>query len=268
MTGLLDLLDVAREAAAAAGFVVRQAAAGPVVAETKSAGDYVTAADRAAEAAAVDVLRRRCPATPVVGEEGGGTVDLERCWLVDPIDGTTNFMRGFPIVGVSVALVQAGRPVVGVVEAPMLGSAWSACAGEGVHDHRGRRLSGPQRPGDGVVATGFPFRHKERLSTYLPVFERATRRFEDIRRAGAASLDLAFTAAGVWDGFFELGLGAWDIAAGTLLVRESGGVVTDWNGDPLALFESGNVLAGSPPIHEALLEIVRSATLGGDVAQP
>ena len=179
-------------------------------------------------------------------------------WVVDPIDGTTNFVRGFPVVGVSVALVEDGRPVVGAVSAPLLGASWSAAEGEGATDHAGRRLSVSAHPGAGVVATGFPFRHKERLPRYLAVMERALERFEDLRRAGAASLDLAYVGAGVFDGFFELGLGLWDIAAGAVLVREAGGVVTDWTGDPDAVFTTGNILAGSPRWHEVMLEIVAS----------
>ncbi len=256
MVALEDLRDVAIEAAEAASSVVRDAPSGTLTPETKAEGDYVTPADRAAEQAALSVLSRRSPGTPIVGEEGGGVLDLARCWLVDPIDGTTNFLRRFPIVGVSVALVEEGRPVVGVVAAPLLGARWSATAGGGAFDATGRRLAVSAHGGKGVLATGFPFRRKERLAEYLPVMEEALRRFEDLRRAGAASIDLACTAAGVWDGFFELGLGPWDIAAGTLLVREAGGVVTDWRGDERRLFESGNILAGTPQSHEALLDLV------------
>jgi myo-inositol-1(or 4)-monophosphatase len=177
-------------------------------------------------------------------------------WVIDPVDGTTNFVRGFPVVGVSIALVENGRPVIGAVTAPLLGEAWSAAEGEGAFDREGRRLSVSTHPGAGVVATGFPFRRKERLARYLPVMTRALERFEDLRRAGAASLDLAYVGAGAFDGYFELGLGLWDIAAGALLVREAGGVVTDWAGDPEAVFVSGDILAGTPAWHTAMLEIV------------
>jgi myo-inositol-1(or 4)-monophosphatase len=172
------------------------------------------------------------------------------------LDGTTNFVRGFPVVGVSVALVEAGRPVVGAVVAPLLGEAWTAAEGQGAFDRAGRRISVSTHPGAGVVATGFPFRRKERLPRYLQVMTAALQRFEDLRRAGAASLDLAYVGAGVFDGYFELGLGLWDIAAGALLVREAGGVVTDWTGDPDQVFVSGDILAGTTAWHEAMLEIV------------
>ena len=260
MDRLNRLLDVAREAAAAAAEAVRAGMAEAANVETKAEGDYVTAVDHAAEQAAVAVLRRRDPETPVVGEEGGGQLEAPRHWLVDPLDGTTNFLRRFPIVGVSVALVEEGLPVVGVVEAPLLATRWAALAGGGAFDADGRRLSSPRLPGSGVVATGFPFRRKaEQLPRYLPVMEEALRRFEDLRRAGAASLDLAYTASGVWDGFFELGLGPWDIAAGMLLLTEAGGVVTDWRGDPRGALQSGDIVAGTPRAHELLLDIARHA---------
>jgi myo-inositol-1(or 4)-monophosphatase len=248
-------LAVAAAASAAALVVRAHAGAGPLTAEVKSPGDYVTEVDRAAEQAAIGVLRAGAPDISILAEESGG-LRAERMWVVDPIDGTTNFVRGFPVVGVSVALVEDGRPVVGAVNAPLLGASWSAAAGRGATDHRGRRLSVSTHPGAGIVATGFPFRRKERLPRYFGVFERALTRFEDLRRAGAASLDLAYVAAGVFDGFFELGLGIWDIAAGALLVREAGGVVTDWAGNADAAFVSGDILAGTPAWHEAMLEIV------------
>jgi len=263
MPRLDDLLEVAREAEAAASRVVRDGAGRPVEAETKSHGDYVTAVDRAAEQAAGSVLRSRTPDIPIVGEEGGGELDAGRGWLVDPLDGTTNFVRGFVVVGVSVALVEDGQPVVGVVAAPLLGRSWWASRGGGAVASDGRRLHVRSHAGLGVVATGFPFRRKsEQLPRYMPVMEAALEQFEDLRRAGAASLDLANTAAGVWDGFFELGLGPWDIAAGALLLTEAGGVVTDWDGDPQGALSSGDILAATPAAHERLLGIARAARAG------
>ena len=150
-------------------------------------------------------------------------------------------------MGVSVALVEEGRPVVGAVVAPLLGEAWSAAEGQGAIDREGRRIAVSTHPGSGVVATGFPFRRKDRLPRYLPVMTEALRRFEDLRRAGAASLDLAYVGAGAFDGFFELGLGIWDIAAGALLVREAGGVVTDWSGDAQTPSSSAATSWRAPP---------------------
>jgi myo-inositol-1(or 4)-monophosphatase len=180
-------------------------------------------------------------------------------WAVDPLDGTTNFTRGFPSVGVSVALLEDGSPVEGAVLAPFLGLEFTAERGKGAFKD-GARL--PQHrvldPARAVVATGFPFRNKALLARYVVTMERALDRFEDLRRAGAAALDLAWTAASTFDGFFELGLNTWDVAAGALLVREVGGVVTDWSGDDTWL-ESGDILAAAPAVHEALLEIATEA---------
>ena len=251
------LRDLAVAAAAAAGELVARAHARPgtLTAEVKSPGDYVTDVDRSAERAAIEVLREGAPDIAILAEESGGR-RADRMWVIDPVDGTTNFLRGFPVVGVSVALIEEGRPVVGAVAAPLLGETWSAAEGQGAFDREGRRMSVSSHRGAGVVATGFPFRRKERLPRYLPIMTAALERFEDLRRAGAASLDLAYVAAGAFDGYFELGLGLWDIAAGALLVREAGGVVTDWAGDPQALFVSGDILAGTPRWHAAMLEIV------------
>ena len=255
-----ELRTLALAAAQAAGDVIRASRreAAPLHAELKGVGDYVTAVDRAAEAAAVAVLRHADPSIDVLAEERGGEVSA-RMWVIDPLDGTTNFLRGFPEVGVSIALVEDGVPCVGVVTAPLTGGEWSAVAGGGAFDAAGRRLDIRESQGLGVVATGFPFRRAQNRPRYLPVMTAAMESFEDLRRAGAASLDLAYAAAGVWDGFFELNLALWDIAAGSLLVREAGGVVSDWDGDEVAVFGSGDILAGAPAWHERMLSITRGA---------
>jgi myo-inositol-1(or 4)-monophosphatase len=179
-------------------------------------------------------------------------------WFVDPLDGTANFLHGFPAVGVSVALVQHGVPVVGVVHAPLLGVTYTASKGGGAFAN-GEPVTVSERDAErAICATGFPFRAKaDRLDEYLPVFEAALLRFEDLRRAGSASLDLAWTAAGVFDGYFEQALGPWDVAAGALLVREAGGVVTDWSGDDRAWLTSGDIVAGPPAVHASVLELTR-----------
>lgn len=255
-----ELRAIAVAAAEAASEIVTTwgAGGGALMTEEKGAGDYVTAADRAAEDAAIAVLRRETPDIPVLAEEAGGQrADL--MWVLDPIDGTTNFLRGFPAVGVSVGLMEEGRPVAGAVSAPRLGEVWSAALGGGAVDRQGRTLRVCREPGKGVVATGFPFRRPENLERYQRVMDLALERFEDLRRPGAASLDLAYSATGTWDGFFELGLSIWDISAGALLVLEAGGVVTDWAGDPLGVYVSGDILAGAPGWHERMLDIVRAA---------
>ena len=176
-------------------------------------------------------------------------------WAVDPLDGTTNYVHGFPAVGLSVALLDGGQPVLGVVIAPFLGLEFAGERRQGV-TRNGERLAplGDPDVSRAVVATGFPFRNKQRLDRYLPVMEAALHRFEDLRRAGAAALDLAFTASGVFDGFFELGLGTWDVAAGAALVLELGGRVTDWAGGD-GWIETGDIIAAPASVHEALLEI-------------
>jgi len=257
------LRDVALHATRAGDAVVRDWVARRTAlgTQTKGVGDYVTEADRAAERAILQVLRERAPEIEVLAEESGGAVSRDRpFWAVDPIDGTTNFLRGFPVVGISVGLMQGGQPVVAAVSAPLLGAAWCAARGHGARDAEGRPLRVRDDPQSrGVVATGFPFRHPELRERYLPVFDGAVERFEDIRRAGAASLDLAYAAQGAFDGFFELNLSLWDIAAGALLVTEAGGVVTDWEGDAEAVFASGDIVAGSPPWHEQMLALTVTA---------
>ena len=264
MPAAIDHLSIAIGAAEAAGRVIsaaRRRLVGPVAAESKGQGDWVTAVDREAEAAALAILTTATPDIPVLAEETGGSRG-ERYWVVDPLDGTTNFVRGFPMVGVSIALVVDGEPHVGVVSAPLLGERWSGRRGEGAVDRSGRLLDIRAMPAGGVTATGFPFRNPERRASYLRVMTRALDRFEDLRRPGAASLDLAYSAAGVWCGFFELNLASWDVAAGALLVREAGGVVTDWSGDPTAWLLSGDIVAGAPAWHERMLSLITETAPG------
>jgi myo-inositol-1(or 4)-monophosphatase len=238
--------------------------------ESKGRGDYVTAADRAAETAALAVLAAGAPEIGVLAEESASTVasgGAGPLWAVDPIDGTTNFLRGFPVVGVSVGLLVDGLPAAGAVGAPFIGDLWCGARGLGAYDRRGRRLS-VAGDGSGVVATGFPFRRPENRERYLRVFDATLARVEDLRRAGAASLDLAYTAQGSFDGYFELGLSLWDVAAGSLLMLEAGGVVTDWEGDPRGVYGSGDILAGSPAWHERMLDLVRCADAAATAATP
>ncbi|HYU38262.1 MAG TPA: inositol monophosphatase family protein [Acidimicrobiia bacterium] len=260
MTLALDLpslLRAADTAARAGGAIVAERLGPTGEARLKAPGDWVSEVDTNSEAAVRGVLERDAPGLPVFGEEGGGSRG-DIGWLVDPLDGTANFLHGFPAVGVSVALVANGSPVVGVVHSPLLGDTYAACKGEGAF-RNGEPIAVSARDQSlAICATGFPFRAKaERLDEYLPVFEAALRRFEDLRRAGSASLDLAWTAAGVFDGYFEQALGPWDVAAGALLVREAGGIVTDWSGDDHAWLDSGDILAGPPAIHAALVELAR-----------
>lgn len=268
----MDARAVACRAALVGGSVVRAAGLRSHGADEKGAGDYVTEVDRASEQA-IEAFLSVETGIPVVGEEGVTGAEAVgtgggRYWLVDPLDGTTNFVHGFPAVGVSVALIEDRVPVAGAVHAPFLGRTWSAGVGEGAwvaaEDGEGGEPA-PVRVSDrpvarAVVGTGFPFRRKDDLlERYLAMFRAALGRFEDLRRPGAAALDLAWVAEGVMDGFFELALSPWDVAAGALLIREAGGVVTDWEGGDGWL--RGDILAGSPEVHAELGRLA-AATAG------
>lgn len=251
------MAERAEAAARLGGGVVRAAGLGVREASSKGAGDYVTEIDRRSEHAIAGFLAD-ATGVPVVGEERGGETG-DRYWLVDPLDGTTNFLHGFPVVGVSVALVEDGHPTAAAVHAPFLDQTWSAARGLGAWWAAGtgtrERISVSDRPVErAVVGTGFPFRRKELLERYLGFLRAALERFEDLRRPGAAALDLAWVASGVYEGFFELALAPWDVAAGGLLIEEAGGVVTDWSGGNGWL--SGDILAGSPAVHAELRRLV------------
>jgi myo-inositol-1(or 4)-monophosphatase len=248
------LLLSAERAARAGGEIVRAHFGSPPDVREKAPGDWVTAADLASETAVREVLERET-GLPVFGEEFGGD-RAETCWLVDPLDGTANFVHGLEAVGVSVGLVVDGEPIVGVVHAPLMSRTYAARRGGGAFRDERRIHVSDRGPEQAIVATGFPFRRKELLPVYEPAFGAALHRFEDIRRVGGASLDLCWTAEGVFDGYFELRLGPWDVAAGGVIVREAGGVVTDWAGDESAWLTSGDIVAGPPDVHAALTEIV------------
>jgi len=227
----------------------------PEVRRAKGAGDYVTTSDELSEFLIKELLKRETPDIPVVSEEAGGTRG-DPYWAVDPLDGTTNFTIGFPAWSVSVALVADGGPVAGAIHVPHLQLAFTGARGFGAQQGY-RKLHVSERPPEqAIVATAFPFRARHLMPRYRPAFDAIFERSEDIRRVGSASLDLAWVAAGVWDGYFELNLRDWDVAAGALLVLEAGGVVTDWQGGSDYL--KGDVVAGSPQTHAMLLDAIRS----------
>jgi myo-inositol-1(or 4)-monophosphatase len=253
-----EMRALARRAALLGGEVVRSAAR-PAGAAKGLPGDWVTEVDIASERAIARFLRSATPDVPIQGEELGGAGSGLR-WVVDPLDGTTNFLHGFWAVGVSVALVADETVLAGAVHAPFQGDVWHGAHGAGAAWER-ETGTAPCHVSDrpvahAVVGTGFPFRHKERIPRHLAALERALRTFEDVRRPGAAALDLAWVACGVFEGFFELGLAPWDVAAGALLIDEAGGLVTDWEGGPGYL--AGHILAGSPAVHAELLRIARA----------
>jgi myo-inositol-1(or 4)-monophosphatase len=251
---------VAVEAARAGGEVLRRrfALRERLRVEVKAKHDYVTEVDREAEAAVIEVLRRRFPDHAILAEEGstGGGHAAYR-WIVDPLDGTTNFIHGVPAFAVSIGLMDERGLIAGAVHDP--------CRCETFHAHRGGGafLDGSRiacteldHLDAALIATGFPFREMVRLPAYLAAFERFVRSTSGLRRAGSASLDLAYTACGRYDGFFEVGLKPWDLAGGALVVMEAGGIVTDVLGGP-SFLEEGSVVAAGPRLHAAMLAITR-----------
>ncbi len=253
------LLQTARAAVEAGAEVLRGAFRSPsLVAEEKARNDFVTSADRASEAAILAVLRGAFPEHCVLTEEGGriGGAGSGHEWLVDPLDGTANFLQGLPVWGVSVACRRDGELVAGAVLDPLGGNLFLAERGGGARwNERPMAVSGRAGLAGAFLATGFPFRAKEALEPYLAAFRDVFLLARGIRRCGAATLDLAYTAAGVFDGFFEFRLSPWDIAAGALLIREAGGIVTDLDGGA-AFLETGNVVGGSPRVQDELRRVL------------
>jgi myo-inositol-1(or 4)-monophosphatase len=266
-----DLLALASRAARRAGDYLRSVTrpADPRGWDAKGRNDFATACDRRAEELIAEVLLGEEPGSRMVGEEL--TPTLERgglVWIADPIDGTTNFVHGFPFYAVSIAAAVDGELEAGVVlhvepdrlyAATRGGGAWavrgSGAGGQG--SGRGRRLavSAIRDPAHALIGTGFPFKHLDLLPAYQAQFATITGATSGVRRAGSAALDLTWLASGQFDGFWELRLAPWDIAAGILLVREAGGVVTDLTGRPIGA-EHTAVVAGNPAIHGWLLEVL------------
>jgi len=254
-----DFLETAELAARAGGEVVESffRRAGLEV-SAKGTNDFVTAADRASEEAIVELILGRHPNHCVLAEEGGelGSAGSSRRWFVDPLDGTTNFIEGLPVYAVSIACAEAGRLVAAAVLEPRAGNLFKASRGGGAFwNGEPMRVSDRNRLRGAFMATGFPFRARAAIDLYLSVFKAVFLEAKALRRTGAAALDLAYTAAGVYDGFFEFRLAPWDIAAGALLIEEAGGRVSDLDGGEHYL-ESGNVLAGTAGVHADLLATV------------
>jgi len=247
-------LAVAAAAAGAAAAVVRRAFGGPVAARLKGVVDPVTEVDVAAEEAILSVLGTRRPADGILAEESGATAgDAGRMWVVDPLDGTVNFVHGIPHVAVSVALWAGGRPRVGVVVDVVRDAVFTATAGGGAFlDGAPLAVAEAESTAAALVATGFPYDRQQRAAVYAREVEAVLRRFRDVRRLGSAALDLAWVAAGRYQGYWEHGLAPWDAAAGVLLVTEAGGTVTGLDGEPFAL-DSPGILAAAPRTHADLL---------------
>ncbi|HEU4454677.1 MAG TPA: inositol monophosphatase family protein [Longimicrobium sp.] len=251
-------LAVALETAEAAAALVSARAGADEVRE-KARADLVTAVDEASERLIGERLRAAFPDDVVVGEEfSSAAVGAGRRWIVDPVDGTTNFVHGHPFVAISIALADDEGLAVGVLHAPFLGEVYHAVRGGGAFLNGARlTVSAVDDFGRSLLATGFPFKSgKGKLDAYMRLVADAVRSTHDVRRAGSAALDLAFVAAGRVDAFFEIGLGPWDVAAGMLLVAEAGGRVTGWPGDEGEPLATGRVLASNGRIHAALAELI------------
>ena len=223
----------------------------------KSRNDFVSEVDRNAEQAIIRELRSKYPDHAIVAEESGRHSGNDYQWIIDPLDGTTNYLHGFPQFSISIALLYRGRLEHGLVYDPLHDEMFTASRGEGalLND---RRLRVSDRSGleGALIGTGIPFRDLRHLDAYLGMMKALVRDTAGIRRPGSAALDFAYLAAGRLDGFWELGLSQWDFAAGALLVREAGGVVTDLAGGDRFL-QTGNVIAGSVKVHKAMQEQIR-----------
>ncbi|MFZ0389836.1 MAG: inositol monophosphatase family protein [Calditrichia bacterium] len=256
---MAEFLKVAKEAAEQAGAYLlekRGSLTGAQVDE-KAKNDFVTEVDRQSEKMITDSLQKKFPCHGILAEEGTSrNRDKEYLWIVDPLDGTKNYIQQVPFFTVSIALQKADEIIAGVVYDPVHRELFTAEKNKGAFLNGHKISISKEQLSAGLVATGFPFRAKYNLPAYLLTFEKIFLACSGIRRCGSAALDLAYTAAGRFEGFWELGLKAWDIAAGSLLIREAGGLVSDFQGEN-SFLSSGYIVAGTPESHPKLLEIVR-----------
>lgn len=254
---LHPMLNTAVTAARRAGAIINRAASDVerITAHEKSLNDFVSEVDRAAEDAAISILRKAYPGHSILAEESGesGGSATEYQWIIDPLDGTTNFLHGFPHYAVSIALRQRGVITQGVIYDPVRNELFTATRGAGAYlNDRRLRVSRRTTMKGAMLGTGFPFRQNDHLDAYLRMLRELMPRCAGVRRAGAASLDLAYVAAARLDGFWELGLSVWDIAAGALLIAEAGGIVAGIDGEATHL-DSGHVVAATPKLFPLLL---------------
>ncbi|TNH08550.1 inositol-1-monophosphatase [Testudinibacter sp. TR-2022] len=251
------MLNIAIRAARKAGNVIAKGYERPDSLETttKRANDYVTNIDKEAEQAIIEVIKKSYPEHTIITEETG-VIEGENKnvqWIIDPLDGTTNFIKSFPHFSVSIAIRENGRTEVGVVYDPIRNELFTAVRGEGAKLNETRLRVENKRELDGtVLATGFPFKAKQHMPTQLNIMQSLLENVADFRRSGSAALDLAYVAANRVDGYFEIGLKPWDCAAGDLIVREAGGIVSDFVGGHNYL-KSGNMVAAAPRIAKAIL---------------
>ena len=256
------MLNIAIRAAHRAGdFIVRKINKLPdLKIEVKARNDFVTEVDRQAENLIIEELTKSFPSHGILAEESGESKGQDEFrWIIDPLDGTTNYLHGFPHYAVSIACEHQGRLTHAVIYDPYKQELFAASRGDGATlNNRRIRVANLKTAQSALLATGFPFRDPDQLDDFMKTFSAFFHKATDIRRAGSAALDLAYVAAGRLDGYWEAGLGPWDIAAGALIVREAGGLVTDFNGDADFL-DKGEVVAGNPRIISDLLHTLASS---------
>jgi myo-inositol-1(or 4)-monophosphatase len=255
------MLSTAVKAARRAGSIINRGARDldRLTITTKGPKDFVSEVDRAAEAAIVETLLATYPGHAILAEEGtakDANTNAEYLWIIDPLDGTTNFLHGFPQYCVSIAVQHKGQVTQGVVYDPVHNDLFTATRGRGafLNDHR-MRVSRRQHLKDCLIGTGFPFRDGSDFEAYLAMMRAMMSATAGIRRPGAAALDLAYVAAGYYDGFWEVGLNPWDVAAGSLLITEAGGLVGDLEGENQYLF-GGEVIAANPRVFAQMVRLL------------
>jgi myo-inositol-1(or 4)-monophosphatase len=226
-------------------------------ADIKSRHDWVSAADRESEQAVISCIEELSPGDSFLAEETGASGgNSDRTWIIDPLDGTSNYLQHFPVWSVSIGLRVGSEITAGVIYEPLRDLFFTGEKGAGSFRNGARMHVSDQETVEGsFLATGFPFRAQEYVSVYVRIFEDVIRLAKGVRRAGSAAIDLAYTAAGIFDGFFEIHLAPWDVAAGSLLVREAGGVITDFSGGD-RWFERGNIVGAPRGIHRDLIALI------------
>ncbi|MCU0967904.1 MAG: inositol monophosphatase [Rubrivivax sp.] len=262
---LHPMLNIAVKAARAAGAIINRASLDLEVLRVGSKGpnDFVSEVDQAAERAIIDILLDAYPTHGILAEESGrerGRKDSDFTWIIDPLDGTTNFLHGFPVYAVSIALAHRGIVQQAVVYDPTRNDLFVASRGRGAFlNDRRLRVSRRTRLSDALIGTGFPFRRGDNFKRYVKMFEEVMQSCAGLRRPGAAALDLCHVAAGHYDGFFEMGLNPWDMAAGSLMITEAGGLIGNFTGEPDYLYQR-EVVAGNPRIYGQLVQILSPYT--------
>ncbi|MGB4468903.1 MAG: inositol monophosphatase family protein [Azovibrio sp.] len=256
-------INIATKAARRASQIINRASLdlNLIQVQSKQPNDFVTEVDKAAEAAIIEILQEAYPDYGILAEESGQTPgqggESEYQWIIDPLDGTTNFIHGFPQYAISIALAKGNQVEQAVVFDPNRNELFTASKGGGAFlNERRIRVSKRLKLQEALIGTGFPYRVFDHEDAYLAIFKELTQKTAGLRRPGAAALDLAYVAAGRLDGFWEFGLAPWDMAAGTLLISEAGGLVSDLSGEANYL-NTGNLVAGTPKIFTSLLQTIQ-----------